>query len=87
MFRWNHDYTIKFFSSIRKADIDLRRSFLERFTIDVLNIFEEQVFDDTSYAVCTIQFIVLQKILKKLRILTPTFILWKSLLVRINRRE
>ena len=47
---------LNFISSIRKADIDLRRSFLERYRIDVLNIFEEQVFDDTSYAVCTIQF-------------------------------
>ena len=47
---------LNFISSIRKADVDLRRSFLELFTIDVLNIFEEQVFNDTSYAVCTIQF-------------------------------
>ena len=47
---------LNFISSIRKSDVDLRRSFLELFKIDVLNIFEEQVFDDTSYAVCTIQF-------------------------------
>ena len=44
---------LNFISSIRKADIDLRRSFLERFTIDVLNIFEEQVFD---YLLCSMYY-------------------------------
>lgn len=47
---------LNFICSIRKADIDLRRSFLKKFKINVLNIFEERVFDDTSYSVCTIQF-------------------------------
>lgn len=48
---------LNFISSIRKADIDLRKRFLETYTINVVNIFEEQVFDDTSYAVCSIWFV------------------------------
>jgi hypothetical protein len=47
---------LNFLCSIRTADVALRRHFLEKFDIDVLNIFEERVFDDTRYAVCSIQF-------------------------------
>jgi hypothetical protein len=47
---------LNFICSIRKADIELRRAFLEKFTLNTINIFEEQVFDDTSYAVCSIHF-------------------------------
>jgi len=48
---------LNFLSSIRKADIELRKIFLEKYTIKIINIFEEQVFDDTSYAVCSIYFV------------------------------
>ena len=48
---------LNFLSSIRKTDIELRKNFLEKYTIKIINIFEEQVFDDTSYAVCSIYFI------------------------------
>ena len=48
---------LNFLSSIRKSDIDLRRKFLEKYTIKIINIFEEQVFNDTTYAVCTIYFV------------------------------
>lgn len=47
---------LNFFCSIRKNDVDLRRSFLTTFYIDQLNIFEEQVFDDTTYTVCSFMF-------------------------------
>jgi len=47
---------LNFICSIRKADIDLRKNFLKKFTINILNIFEEKVFDDTSYAVCSLYF-------------------------------
>lgn len=47
---------LNFWSSIRKADIELRKSFLEKYDIILLNIFEEQVFDDTSYTICSFQF-------------------------------
>jgi len=47
---------LNFISSIRKADIELRKKFLEKYSINIINIFEEQVFDDTSYAVCSIYF-------------------------------
>jgi len=48
---------LNFISSIRKADIDLRKRFLTKYSINIMNIFEEQVFDDTSYAVCSLYFV------------------------------
>ncbi len=47
---------LNFISSIRKADIDLRKRFINKYSIVLINIFEEQVFDDTSYSVCSIYF-------------------------------
>lgn len=47
---------LNFISGIRKADIQLRKSFLSVYTITRVNIFEERVFDDTSYTVCAVQF-------------------------------
>jgi hypothetical protein len=47
---------LNFISSIRKSDIDIRKRFLEKYSINTINIFEEQVFDDTSYAVCSMFF-------------------------------
>jgi hypothetical protein len=47
---------LNFLSSIRKADVKLRKSFIEKYTINKINIFEERVFDDTSYTVCSMQF-------------------------------
>ena len=47
---------LNFISSIRKSDIELRRKFLEKYSINIINIFEEQVFDDTSYTICSILF-------------------------------
>lgn len=47
---------LNFLCSIRKSDIELREKFLKTYNIIMLNIFEEQVFDDTSYTTCTFQF-------------------------------
>jgi hypothetical protein len=47
---------LNFWSSIRQIDIDLRAQFLSVYRIIRLNIFEEQVFDDTTYTVCSFQF-------------------------------
>lgn len=47
---------LNFISSIRKSDIELRRQFINKFNIITLNIFEEQVFNDTSYTICSLQF-------------------------------
>jgi hypothetical protein len=47
---------LNFWSSIRLADIKLRRAFLEKYNVLLLNIFEEQVFDDTTYTICSFQF-------------------------------
>lgn len=48
---------LNFISSIRKSDIELRKQFLKKYSIKIINIFEEQVFDDTSYTVCSIYFL------------------------------
>lgn len=47
---------LNFWCSIRKSDIDLRKMFLSVYSVKTLNIFEERVFDDTSYTVCSFQF-------------------------------
>lgn len=47
---------LNFFCSIRKNDIKLRKDFLKKYTILILNIFEESVFSDTKYSVCSFQF-------------------------------
>lgn len=47
---------LNFWCSVRKNDIELRKKFLNIYNIIVLNIFEEKVFNDTSYTVCSFQF-------------------------------
>lgn len=47
---------LNFWSSIRKADVSMRKMFLNIFNVVRMNIFEEKVFDDTSYTVCSFQF-------------------------------
>lgn len=47
---------LNFISSIRKTDIDLRKSFFNKYHVNVMNIFEERVFDDTTYTVCSFIF-------------------------------
>lgn len=47
---------LNFWSSIRKSDAKLRKDFLNLYNIILLNIFQERVFNDTSYTVCSFQF-------------------------------
>jgi len=47
---------LNFISSVRKNDIELRKRFVNKFDITKINIFEEQVFDDTAYSICCFQF-------------------------------
>ena len=47
---------LNFWCSIRKNDISLRKDFVKKFSIIHMNIFEEKVFDDTSYTICSFQF-------------------------------
>lgn len=47
---------LNFLSSVRKSDIELRKDFLNIYDILKINIFEEKVFEDTGYSVCSIQF-------------------------------
>jgi hypothetical protein len=47
---------LNYWCSIRKGDVFLRKQFLQIYNIVHLNIFEEQVFDDTTTTVCSFQF-------------------------------
>lgn len=58
---------INFLCSQRPIDIKLRKDFINKFQIKLINIFEEKVFDDTSTSVCVIQF-DLKKIDENIRI-------------------
>ena len=60
---------LNFWSSIRISDIELRKSFLEKYDIILLNIFEEQVFDDTTYSICSFQFEIKKSNINKLNII------------------
>lgn len=59
---------LNFWSSIRVADIDLRKLFLEKYDIILLNIFEEKVFEDTTYTICSFQFELKKNNVNKLNI-------------------
>lgn len=48
---------LNFICSIRPYDIELRKRFIDIYNILLLNIFEEKVFNDTSYTICSFQFI------------------------------
>lgn len=47
---------LNFISSIRKNDVELRKMFIKKYDILKINVFEEQVFKDTTYTVCCILF-------------------------------
>jgi hypothetical protein len=48
---------LNFWCSNRKTDAHLRSKFLNIYSVLRLNIFEEKVFDDTTYTVCSFQFV------------------------------
>lgn len=52
---------LNFWCSIRKGDCELRKKFLLVFDVIRLNIFEESVFDDTDYVVCSFLFVLKEK--------------------------
>jgi hypothetical protein len=60
---------LNFWCSIRKSDIELRKLFLEKYDIILLNIFEEQVFNDTTYTICSFQFEIKKNNCNKLNII------------------
>jgi len=47
---------LNFWTAIRKQDIQSRKLFLSNYKVNRLNIFEESVFDDTSYTICAFEF-------------------------------
>jgi hypothetical protein len=44
---------LNFWSSCRQSDVVLRKRFLDCYRVYQLNVFEERVFEDTSYTVCS----------------------------------
>ena len=48
---------LNFWCSTRKSDRNLRKLFISTYDILRVNVFEEQVFSDTSYSVCAFSFI------------------------------
>lgn len=48
---------LNFICNIRKSDILLRKDFFKNFRICQMNIFENQVFENTAYNVCAFSFI------------------------------
>jgi hypothetical protein len=52
---------LNFWCSIRTTDVNLRKRFLKVYKIEYINIFEEQVFNDTSYTICSVQFTLSNK--------------------------
>jgi hypothetical protein len=47
---------LNFWCSIRKNDIKLRKQFMIKYSIIKINIFEEKVFNDTTYTICSCHF-------------------------------
>ncbi len=47
---------LNFWCSNRKNDVSLRKDFLSKFEVDFINVFEEAVFEDTKYSVCSFSF-------------------------------
>jgi hypothetical protein len=47
---------LNFWCSIRKGDALLRKNFIRAYEVMLLNIFNEQVFEDTSYTICAFSF-------------------------------
>jgi hypothetical protein len=47
---------LNFWSSIRNIDVKLRKDFLKIYSITQINIFEETVFEDTTYTICSVLF-------------------------------
>jgi hypothetical protein len=64
---------LNFFSSIKKQDIKIRDDFLKKYDIIQLNIFEEDVFDDTSYTICSFKFLLSSEINKEQSINTTFY--------------
>lgn len=81
---------LNFFSSIRKSDINLRKLFLKYYNIIHLNIFEEKVFNDTSYTICSFLFIKKKDILetyKNNNINTTIYPTNKNIIISFNNEN
>jgi len=78
---------LNFFSSIRKNDIKLRKDFLNIYNIKKINIFEEKVFKDTSYTVCSLLFELKNDTLNNIYIKLYIYPSKKELLIQLNEKN
>lgn len=78
---------LNFWSSIRISDIKLRKLFLEQYDILQLNIFEEKVFEDTTYSVCSFQFQQKKDIKNNTKINITIYPSKKEIQVELNDRN
>ena len=78
---------LNFWSSMRENDCKLRNTFLSKFKVDHLNIFEENVFSDTSYTVCSFVFIKNDTILESQNISTSIYPEKINLDIYLNKKN
>ncbi len=70
---------LNFWCSVRDKDAKLREDFLKTFRVTRCNVYEEQVFDDTTYTVCSFSFVKhTNESVNKNEFLIPTFIYRKG---------
>jgi hypothetical protein len=72
---------LNFMCSVRKNDVLLRKKFLSIYSIIQLNIFEEQVFSDTTSTVCSLLF---QNGINHLDINIDIYPCMKNIKIRLN---
>ncbi len=75
---------LNFWCSIRKKDAELRKDFLKVYSVIQLNIFEEQVFQDTTTTVCSFQFKLKTEININHNIAITIFPLQKKMAISLN---
>jgi hypothetical protein len=75
---------LNFWTAIRKLDIKLRKDFLEKYDIVKLNIFEEPVFEDTNYTICSFQFTYKKEDINQ-KINTTIFPINKNLFLTLDK--
>jgi len=75
---------LNFWCSIRKNDIELRKLFLDVYHIIHINIFEERVFDDTTYTISCFQF---EQIKKNTKINVTLYPSEKNIQVQLNHKN
>lgn len=75
---------LNFLTSTRPSDLNLRKEFIKNFSIQKINIFETQVFEDTKYNVCSILF---ENSLKNTKVEINIYPTKTKLFVQLNEKN